>query len=100
MNTRIVIFLLKRINRIMTELMDYADLPKERFDKLTYDYNYTYGVFDKVVEKRRRDIDHIQLIRELTDFEYHLYTLREVELIKEEIDNHHNRDRSIFHRYK
>jgi hypothetical protein len=99
MHTRIVIFLLKRIDRIMTELMDHAGLPEERFDKLIYDYNYTYGVFDRVVEKHRRDIDHIPLIRELTDFEYHLYTLREVELINDETGNHRYKDRSIFHRY-
>jgi hypothetical protein len=76
--------------------MNYADLPKERFDKLIYDYNYTYGVFDRVVEKHRRNIEHIPLIRELSDFEYHLYTQREMELINDE--TYDRRHRNIFHR--
>ena len=82
MKTMTIIFLIRRVDYLMTELIKFNSKSDNELDKLVTLYNRTFDVMKLAINNNWMRTDVNQLRQELTDFQYNMYNEQETKLIR------------------
>lgn len=90
MKTRTIIFLIKRVDYLMNELIHFNRMSNIELDLLVTMFNKTFDMLRLIIQNNWLTTNVKQLREELNDFQYNMYVREENKVVRKYYERNYN----------
>ena len=90
MKTRTIIFLIKRVDYLMNELIHFNRMSNIELDLLVTMFNKTFDMLRLIIQNNWLTTNVKQLREELNDFQYNMYVREENNVVRKYYERNYN----------